>query len=237
MVLVVGYGANVDSTCDRGRAFSGYRDSHFSGKHYQKNVTMTEPINAAFINGTTNRDPRGPWMQMYSGRQVFPFRFSQEDAMGIVDIAHSLSLICRFTGHCRKFYSVAEHSIRVAERLPLELKLQGLLHDAAEAFLGDVASPMKSVTRLGSAPFQALENYIESKIARANNLPFPFDPRVKRADLVLLATEKRDLMSKSPAPWIDLPEPLPGTILPMSAQCARQYFLLDYKKYGGTCDV
>ena len=82
------------------------------------------------------------WIQTYTGRRFHPLA-PRADELDLVDIAHALSLNCRFNGHCRCFYSVAEHCVRVADILPPELALWGLLHDAAEAYLADVPRPAK----------------------------------------------------------------------------------------------
>lgn len=83
------------------------------------------------------------WIMTHTGKKFRPFSPRIED-IDIEDIAHALSNLCRFNGHTSKFYSVAEHSILVSELCPDELKLKGLLHDAAEAYLGDVPSPLKT---------------------------------------------------------------------------------------------
>ena len=78
----------------------------------------------------------------YTGRQFFPLTPRQED-IDIEDIAHSLSRLCRFNGHCKSFYSVAEHSYRISYIVPPEFALWGLLHDAGEAYLSDLPRPIK----------------------------------------------------------------------------------------------
>jgi len=81
------------------------------------------------------------WITTYTGKR-FHYLDPQPEEIDIVDIAHALSLTCRFGGHCKEFYSVAEHSIRVAEIVPKEFQLLALLHDAGEAYTGDVQSPI-----------------------------------------------------------------------------------------------
>src|SRR5579872_2947230 len=93
-----------------------------------------------------------PWIQTASGLE-FPLFEPRLDAINIEDIAHGLSMICRFTGQCARFYSVAEHSVHVSHLVPREDAAWGLLHDAAEAYLGDVASPLKKHLKL-TAPAQ-----------------------------------------------------------------------------------
>ena len=78
----------------------------------------------------------------YSGRRFWPLEPRPQD-VDIEDIAHAMSMKCRFTGHAEGFISVAEHSVNVARFLPPKLRLHGLLHDAAEAYLPDIARPIK----------------------------------------------------------------------------------------------
>ena len=82
------------------------------------------------------------WIETYTGKKVYPLR-PDEETLCVEDIAHALALTCRFGGHCSEFYSVAQHSCLVSDLCPDGLKLAGLMHDAAEAYLGDVVSPIK----------------------------------------------------------------------------------------------
>lgn len=131
------------------------------------------------------------WIQTYTGRAFNVFTCKPED-VAIEDIAHALSMICRFAGHTRKFYSVGQHSILVASILPDNLKLAGLLHDASEAYLVDLPRPIK----YNMPEYQLIEKSVESVIAQAFNLPNPLPKEVKCADSMLLCTEYNQLMGK-----------------------------------------
>ena len=99
----------------------------------------------------------------------------------IEDIGHSLSNLCRYTGHCPQFYSVAQHSLLVSDFCPKELKLWGLLHDAAEAYLWDILSEIKHKSILGVI-YQMHENKLLKVIAKRFNLDYPIPKEVKDAD-------------------------------------------------------
>lgn len=90
----------------------------------------------------TNDNRIGSWMQTYSGLKFWPLD-PREDEVDIRDIAHSLSMQCRYGGHSLRFYSVAEHSVHMARMVSPENALWALLHDAAEAYVADVPRPLK----------------------------------------------------------------------------------------------
>lgn len=179
-----------------------------------------------------------PWIQTWSGRA-----WCADDPEGyeydMREIAHALSQINRFCGQTVVPYSVAEHSVRVAwevrAHLPNDrLCLAALLHDAAEAFLNDFASPIKRMPEL--AGYRALMTRTERAIARHFGVEEWLDhPAVKRADLVLLTTERRDVLGPSPhtAEWLEgLPSPLPERIVPWTPELAREAFREAWQQFG-----
>lgn len=128
------------------------------------------------------------------GRRIYFDRPADND-FDILDIAHALGNNCRWTGHCSPFYSVAEHCIHVAELLPMELKLTGLLHDAAEAYVHDTPSPLKAyLRRQGFDAFDRLEHEFQSAIYAKFGCDTGKQPIVKAADLVMLRKEAKELM-------------------------------------------
>lgn len=164
----------------------------------------------------------GHWMTTYTGKK-FHYRNPFLSEICIEDIAHHLSLICRFTGACREFYSVAEHSIRVAEIVPSHLKLSALLHDAAEAYLNDISRPVKYSHKLDETE-RGITRMINAKFGIATNVP-----EIKYADAKLLATEARDIMPNTDG-WAELPDPLRKRIKPLSWQEAEVKFNNYYHK-------
>lgn len=124
--------------------------------------------------------------------RYFSFVNPDPNSICIEDIATGLSRICRFTGHTRSFYSVAQHSVLVSHLVPSEHALAGLLHDASEAYLGDVSSPLKQLL----PEYRELERKVEQAIATRFGLTLPLHPSVKKVDLQMLVTERRDLMPR-----------------------------------------
>lgn len=157
---------------------------------------------------TVSPTRKGDWMQIYpSGRQYWPLDPREED-VEIEDIAHSLSLQCRFAGHIARHYSVAEHSIRAAACVRPELmpgvpehivRFATLMHDSPETYVVDVPRPLKRY--LGA--YNEIESINARVIERRFGLPegcFEW-PAVKQADETMLFTERRDLLKPPPAQW------------------------------------
>ena len=169
-----------------------------------------------------SRVNRGPWIQTHSGKQ-WHYNKPDIDSVDIEDIAHALSLLCRFGGHVSKFYSVAEHSVRASKIVPLDYQLWALMHDASEAYCVDVPSPLKHSPGLeGYAYFEAITM---KAICESFELPWPEPPQVKQVDRTMLMTEQRDLMGVQAAPWSEVGTPLPGIIKPWSPKVAEKRFL------------
>ena len=168
------------------------------------------------------------WIQTYSGNKFHSLKPRPEE-IELVDIAHSLSMLCRFNGHCLSFYSVAEHSVRVSRILPPELAKWGLLHDAGEAYLTDLPRPVKQ--RLPE--FNVIEDRVLEQVAIRFGLVWPMPPEVKKADNVLLATEARDLMAPHPEDWGLPDKPLSDRIIPLLPSDAERLFLEEYAKLSG----
>lgn len=167
----------------------------------------------------------GDWIQSFSGKQMWPLD-PREEEICIDDIAHHLSLQCRFTGAVQKFYSVGEHSVRVSCAVPEEDALDGLLHDAAEAYLVDLCTPIKNYSALGDE-YRKIEAGLERVIRKKFCLRPEMPPSVREADARLLVTEMRDLMSRPPAArkaaWQYAP--LEEKIIPWSPADAELRFL------------
>lgn len=164
----------------------------------------------------------GPTILLASGA-YFSFEHPERTPLPVEDIAHALSHICRFTGHCREFYSVAQHAVLTSYLAPPEFAFHALHHDDVEAVLGDMSSPLKRLI----PQYKAIERRIEAVILAQFGLPAEMPPEVKRADLVALRTEQRDLMHKAGGLWKSLDGIEPSNrfrVLPLSPeQAATQY--------------
>lgn len=177
------------------------------------------------------------WIQTYSGL-YFDLAEPKSDTIRLEDVAHALAHLCRYTGHCSEFYSVAQHCVIVSRYVPRELALAGLLHDAAEAYIGDVARPLKDLMKSMGGDYKAIEHRVEAVVEEAFGLPEGIldAPEVKNIDTRALLSEKRDLMSDEPHSWrvwTEGYEPLPTRIYPVLPKTAKQMFLRRYEELTG----
>ena len=164
-----------------------------------------------------------PQVITYKGNRFYPGE-GRIDHIDLEDVAHGLAYQCRFNGHTEHFYSVAQHSLMVAHLVPRELRLAGLLHDAAEAYMGDMVSPLKAVMPHFVAAEGALIRQIGERFCvNLTNV----DRVIRKADLIALATEKRDLLPNARDPWPSLEgiEPHHSRLEPLTASAAKVAFL------------
>ena len=170
------------------------------------------------------------WMQTYTGGVFYPLD-PDPGSIRVEDIAGALSKTCRFNGHCLRFYSVAEHCLHIAERAPDHLKLTALLHDASEAYLGDVIRPLKP--RLTN--YAEIEDRLMTIIAKKFRFPWPSE-EIKKLDTAILGDERQQIMAKTDiaaAAWGNPLPPLGVTIACWSPAEANQRFLDAFYFYGG----
>ena len=140
------------------------------------------------------------WIQTYTGKRVDPLDMKLED-LSIYDIAHALSLICRYSGHCNHFYSVAEHSCLISDLCSDTNKLSGLLHDASEAYLVDLARPVKQGLRDRNINvFDVFEENIEKLVNKKWQVDCN-NSEVKELDSRMIRTEAPVIMAGSVEGW------------------------------------
>lgn len=172
---------------------------------------------------------KGNWMMTYTGRQFYPYDMRPEDFC-IDDIAGALAKLCRYGGHCQKFYSVAEHSVLVSRMVSRQNALVGLMHDATEAYLVDMPRPIK----VGFPQYKEMEGKIWKLIAQRFGLPEVFPEEVERADGEALFHEQAAVMLPVPegAEW-GMGRPRPAVVRPELIKCwswqdAQRFFLRRY---------
>lgn len=136
------------------------------------------------------------YIQTLSGKK-FDYLNSTADDVEIEDIATALSHICRFTGHLPEFYSVAQHSVLCSQLVPPEFAFEALMHDAAEAYCQDLPAPLKALL----PDYQRIEMLVDDLIRDKFRIRREMSSVVKYADLVMLATERRDLEIDDGSVW------------------------------------
>ena len=168
-----------------------------------------------------------PWISTYTGRH-FNYQQPSPDDICIEDIAHALSQINRFCGHTQYPYSVAQHSVGVSYLVPPEFAFEALMHDAHEAYITDMMSPLKRLL----PDYQQVEADIEVMVRIKFGLPFKMSAAVKHADLVMLATEKEALLHPDAGEWPILRgiEPSDRLIVQMSPGAAKREFMARFSE-------
>ncbi len=135
------------------------------------------------------------FVRTFTGKELDLLRPNPKDIC-IEDIAHHLAKLERYNGAGAYPYSVGQHSLFVAEILPPEYMLHGLLHDATEAYLGDVVSPLKQLL----PEYKKIEQGIMAAVFTRFNLSFPRQDIIKQADKSVMAAEMHQVLG-----WPDLP--------------------------------
>jgi hypothetical protein len=123
-------------------------------------------------------------IRTFTGRYIDPFNPKPDD-IDIQDIAHALAHQCRFAGHTKRFFSVAEHSINVMGSVSDEHRLAALLHDASEAYLLDIPTPIKNQL----PGYREAEDRLMAVIAKKYGFAWPMAEEVKAADREHLESE------------------------------------------------
>ena len=180
------------------------------------------------------------WIQTFTGKKMFLWDPRLEDIV-IEDIAQALSNLCRFTGHCNTFSSVAQHSVHVSEIAAKELMPDpqgldmpriGLMYDAAEAYLGDLSTPLKNML----SGFRRIEKGMEQAVSHRFGVPFPRPQEIKTIDTALLLAEAGHLLGEPPDKWdaAGTIKPYPIEIYPWSPEKAKCEFLKRFDVLFGT---
>jgi hypothetical protein len=169
------------------------------------------------------------WIETASGLK-FDVLHPRLEQITIEDIGHALSQVCRFAGHTKYFYSVAQHSYLGSFLVPEEDSLWFLLHDSSEAYIGDMSSPLKHLTEAGAA-YLPIEMRIMRVVCQKFNLPLAQPPSVHAADVAMLHAEKEQLMGSVPwdRKWGKLIKPADVKIKEMAPRKIEKLFLKRFR--------
>lgn len=201
--------------------------------HRRSDAPFDTNKQSVFEVGSFRYNDDEPWIQTYSGRRFTPTN-PYVDAIVIQDIAHALSMKCRFNGHVRKFYSVAQHCVLVSYICDSGDALWGLLHDASEAYLVDFPAPLKHSGKFDD--YIAVEDNMQRAICKRFGLPEVEPVSVKKADKMLLSTEARDLMGPLHPDWRQPTEPLPFKVDALPQQEAKNLFMKRFFELTGASE-
>lgn len=163
---------------------------------------------------------RGDWIQTFTGKAVYPLDVRAGD-VDIVDVAHALGMLCRYGGHARFFYSVAEHCVLLSNAVPPHLAYAALMHDAAEAYLVDVPRPIKG--ELGR--YREIEADIMVAVCASYGMSPAELREVSDYDTRILTDERRQVMGPAPKAWHDTGDALGVQIAGLDPASAKAAFL------------
>jgi hypothetical protein len=165
-----------------------------------------------------------PYILTATGKK-FWFDDPKPEQICIEDIAWALSMLCRYTGHTRYFYSIAQHCYLASFNVPERFALEALLHDAAEAYITDISAPLKGMPEM--AGYKVVEARVEKVIAAKFGIGFPLSPTVKQVDMRMLHTEYLQLMPRDNQEWpsFNNAPPLQMQITPFSPEYAREAYM------------
>lgn len=173
------------------------------------------------------------WIQLANGER-YNFLTPTDKALTLQVVAHALGNICRFTGHCSKFYSVAEHSVHVSRIVPKQHALAGLVHDAQECIVGDCNRPLKNEL----PGYKAIEDANWKVFARFFGVAYELPKEVKLADNQMLLAEYQQIMVRNPknpwnATWLDGVYAAPVKVQCWSPTRARREFIKRFHEIVG----
>lgn len=188
-----------------------HRGNKFQTRYANDNLRLVAP--------TAATERKGDWMQCFSGGQFWPLDPRAEE-IHIADIAHALSMQCRYAGHCLRFYSVAEHSVKLSHVVSPENALWALLHDASEAYLVDVPRPVKPYL----TGYKDAEARVMAAVCERFGLPLDMPAEVHAADNAIIGDERAN-MAPCAAEWYATGPGLGVTLNYWSPEVAERMFL------------
>lgn len=187
----------------------------------------TEDV-ASNVGAKKDNKRQGLWIHTYKGHQFYAFD-PREDDIDIDDIAHALALTCRYSGHCNKFFSVAQHSVLVSFLVPEEQALAALLHDAPEAYLTDIPRPIKHMLNEYGVPFSDVEDRIYKVIAKKYGCQYPLPNEVHEIDHHIVADEAEILFDPVPE-WTQWYRKTGAHIVPVGPEQAEAMFKMRFEE-------
>lgn len=204
---------------------------------------LSVPITQLFCEWVEDPGRAGDWFQTSEGVQFWLFDPRIED-IDPRDIAHAGANICRWGGHCKEFFSVGQHNVLVGRKAAelaraagmgeADVRLAhrvGFLHDAHESYKGDTITPVKRCLPVMHELEELLDSIIFPKYGITREEVARVWPHVARADLVLLATERRDITNqKLWHAWNIVEDPAPESIVPLQPREAKAYYLEEYAR-------